>query len=412
MCDLQSRDDSASGFLTVEGVRVKRKLILAGLAAGAIAVSGLAAGTTGASAMPAQGRVTTHVVRACAPVTKVGQVACDALVLTDADGQMIRGASPLVGSFTPADFQKAYNIEGLKSHGATVAIVDAYGYSTLEADLKVYRSTYDLPPCTVANGCLTILDERGGHDYPPDNAGWDLEQALDVDMVSAACPDCKILVVQGKAPNLKSLGHAVDTAAKTKGVVAISNSYGGGNSQNNPYYNHPGVAVVASTGDSGYQGGQYPASDTHVIAVGGTSLFKDASKRGFHESAWSGAGSGCARRNPAPNYQRLADTSCKTDAIADVSAAADPANGGASIYYAGRFQSVGGTSEASPLIGGVFGLSGNTAGYPGKYLYRDPKDLYDVTTGSNGSCGPPLCTSGKGWDGPTGLGTPNGIGAF
>jgi subtilase family serine protease len=400
------------GFLTVEGVRVNRKLIFAGLAAGALAVSGFAAGTTGASAVPGHAKVTTHAVHVCAPATKVGQMACHAMALANASGHIIGGASPLAGSFTPADFQKAYNIGGLKSHGATVAIIDAFGYSTLEADLKVYRSTFGLPPCTVKSGCLTIMDERGGHNYPPDNAGWDLEQALDVDMVSAGCPDCKILVVQGKAPNLKSLGHAVNTAAKTKGVVSISNSYGGGNTQNNPYYNHPGIAVVASTGDGGYLGGQYPASDTHVIAVGGTSLFKDASKRGFHESAWAGAGSGCARRNPAPNYQHLADTSCKTDAIADVSAASDPSNGGASVYYNGRFLSVGGTSEATPLIGAIFALSGNVAGYPGKYLYNDPKELYDVTTGSNGSCGPPLCDAGKGWDGPTGLGSPNGVGAF
>src|SRR4029079_13564402 len=185
------------------------------------------------------------------------------------------------------------------------AIIDAFGYSNLEADLKVYRSTYGLPPCTTKNGCLTILDERGGTNYPPDDTGWDLEQALDVDMVSAVCPDCKIVVVQGKAPNLKSLGPAVNTAAKVKGVVAISNSYGGGDNNNKPYYNHPGIAVVASTGDAGYTGGgDYPSSDSHVVAVGGTSVFPDSSRRGFHESAWSGAGSACARRNPQPNYQK------------------------------------------------------------------------------------------------------------
>ncbi len=392
---------------------MNRKLIFAGVAAGALAVSGFAVGTTGASAVPTHDQVATHAVRACAPVTKPGQMACDALVLATASGKMVQSNAPLPAAFTPADFQKAYNLKGLKSGGATVAIIDAFGYSTLEADLKVYRSTYGLPPCTVKSGCLTILDERGGHNYPPDDAGWDLEQALDVDMVSAACPDCKIVVVQGKAPNLKSLGHAVNTAAKIKGVVAISNSYGGGDSNNKPYYNHPGIAVVASTGDAGFTGGgHFPSSDSHVIAVGGTSVVPDGSQRGFHESAWSGAGSACARRNPQPNYQKGV-TSCKNvDGAADVSAAANPGAGGASIYYNGHFQQVGGTSESSPLIGAVYALSGNTAGYPGKYLYRSVKDLYDITEGSNGSCGAPLCDAGKGWDGPTGLGTPNGIGAF
>ncbi len=391
---------------------MNRKLIFAGLAAGAVAVSGFAAGTGGASAMPSHDKTGTHAVHVCAPATKVGQLACDALALAGPNGKIIRSAKPLAGSFTPADFQKAYNIEGLKSGGATVAIVDAYGYSGLEADLKVYRSTYGLPPCTVKSGCLTILDQKGGHDYPPDNSGWDLEQALDVDMVSAACPDCKILVVQGNKPHRVSLAIAVGTAAKQKGVVAISNSYSGQQGPNTRAYNQPGIAVVASSGDAGYQGGHVPASYTHVIAVGGTSLFKDASKRGFHESAWAGAGSGCAVANHQPRYQQKADTSCKTDAVADVSAASDPSNGGASIYFQGHFTSVGGTSEASPLIGGIFGLSGRTAGYAGKYLYANPKDLFDVTTGTNGSCGPPLCTAGTGWDGPTGLGSPNGIGAF
>jgi subtilase family serine protease len=391
---------------------VNRKFIFAGLVAGALAVSAFAAGTTGASASPTHDQIGTNAVRVCAKATKVGQMACDALALADSNGRIIQSAKPLAGSFTPADFQKAYNIGGLKSGGRTVAIVDAYGYSGLEADLKVYRSTYGLPPCTVKSGCLTILDQKGGHDYPPDNGGWDLEQALDVDMVSAACPDCKIVVVQGNKPRRVSLAIAVNTAAHQKGVVAISNSYSGQQGPNTRGYNQPGIAIVASSGDSGFQGGHVPASYTHVIAVGGTSLFKDSSKRGFHESAWSGAGSGCAVDNHQPGYQQSAHTTCKTDAVADLSAASDPNNGGASVYYAGHFAAVGGTSEASPLVGGIFGLSGRTSGYPGKYLYANPGKLFDVTTGSNGSCGPPLCTAGKGWDGPTGLGSPNGIGAF
>ena len=121
------------------------------------------------------------------------------MVMTGANGKVHGSAKPLA-AFTPADIQKAYNLKGLKSGGATVAIVDGYGYSGLEADLKMFRSTYNLPACTVSNGCLTIIDEHGGHNYPPDNSGWDPEQALDVDMVSSACPDCKILMVQAISP--------------------------------------------------------------------------------------------------------------------------------------------------------------------------------------------------------------------
>ena len=391
---------------------MNRRLIYTGLAAGALAVSQLAAGLSGASAMPGHDSVGSHAVHVCTTHPKAGQMACQALAMADADGTIIRSDSPLPTAFTPADIQAAYKLTGLKSNGRTVAVIDAYGYSTLQADLKVFRSTYGLAPCTIKNGCLTIEDERGGQNLPPDNAGWDLEQALDVDMVSSACPDCKILVVQGKAPNLKSLGHAVNTAAKTNGVVAISNSYGGGNGHNRSYYDHPGIAVTASTGDSGFQGGLYPSSDTNVIAVGGTSVFKDSSHRGFHESAWAGAGSGCSRVNPQPKWQQQVNTTCTTDAAADVSGAADPNNGGLNIYYNGHFVQVGGTSESSPLIAAVYALSGNTAGYPGKYPYANPGKLYDITTGSNGSCGAPLCTAGKGWDGPTGIGTPHGVAGF
>ncbi len=295
-----------------------------------------------------------------------------------------------------------------------MAIVDAYGYPTLEADLNAYRDFYKLPKCTTGNGCLQILDQRGGHTPPPTNASWDLEQALDLDMVSAACPDCNIVIVQSDNNAFKNLGAAVNQAAKTKGVVSISNSYGadGFDGKDKPAFDHPGIAITASTGDHGYQDASSPASYSTVIAVGGTSVVPDGSARGYSESAWSGAGSGCSDKNKAPKYQDTKATKCKGDAMADVSGPANPGAGGLSIYYAGHFTTVGGTSESSPMIAAIFALSGKTKGYPGANLWKNPNKLYDVTSGSNGSCGAPLCTAGKGWDGPTGLGTPNGVGAF
>jgi subtilase family serine protease len=98
--------------------------------------------------------------------------------------------------------------------------------------------------------------------------------------------------------------------------------------------------------------------------------------------------------------------------MADVSGPANPGAGGLSIYFQGHFTTVGGTSESTPMIAAIFALSGKTKGYPGQYIWQNPKQLYDIKSGSNGSCGAPLCTAGKGWDGPTGLGTPNGAGAF
>lgn len=392
---------------------MNRKLIVSGLAAGALAVSGLAATLPGASASPVQSAAPSGATRVCSAHPAPGYASCLAMAVTGASGAMLQSSTQIAAALTPADIQQAYNLKGLTSHGRTVAIVDAFAYPTLEADLAVFRKTNGLSACTTKSGCLTVINQRGGSKPPSTvDSGWDLEQALDLDMVSAACPDCKILMVQSDTNSFKNLGAAVSQAAKTKGVVSISNSYGGGNGPNRADYNHRGIAITASTGDSGFQGGSSPASDTHVIAVGGTSVFKDSSKRGFNEKAWSGAGSGCSATNPMPNYQKQVNTTCKTDATADVSGPADPGNGGLSVYYNGRFIQVGGTSESSPMIAAVYALSGMVKGYPGKYPYKNSKHLYDVTSGSNGSCGAPLCTAGAGWDGPTGLGTPNGARAF
>ncbi len=370
--------------------------------------------------MPAHANVGTHAVRVCATHVKPGHASCFAMAVTAANGKLASSAKPMQSAFTPTDIQSAYGLTGLKSNGRTVAIVDAYGYPGLASDLAKFRSTFGLPACTTSGGssaCLRIVGQAGG--TPPagndGGNGWDVEQALDVDAVSAACPDCRILVVEGNAATFADLEQAENTAAATSGVVAISNSYGGGNSGNNAAYNHKGIAITASTGDNGFNGGQYPASDTHVVAVGGTSVTRSA---GYPETAWSGAGSGCGT-NPQPRWQQSVGTTCHTHAQADVSAAADPNLGGLDIYCASLsfdgcsgFLQVGGTSESSPIIAAVYALSGNTARYPAKYPYKDRADLNDVTSGSNGGCGVPLCQARRGWDGPTGLGTPNGVAAF
>jgi subtilase family serine protease len=395
---------------------LNRKFIYSGLAAGALAIGALSAIQPGASAMPAHSAAQT--VHACSMHVTPNRATCFAVAVASASGKVSVNSKPLAAAYTPADIQKAYTLTGLQSGGRTVAIVDAFGYPGLESDLATYRSNYGLPACTKANGCLKILGQTGGNPPANSNPGWDLEQALDVDAVSAACPDCKIVVVESNDNQWSNLMAAVNTAAKQSGVVAISNSYGGGQFPNQPAYNHPGIAVVASSGDSGFDGGQYPAEDSNVVGVGGTSVFKDSSQRGFHENVWPGAGSGCGS-NAKPTWQNGADTHCSTKAVSDISAAADPNNGGLSIYCGtvsgcGGWAQVGGTSEASPIIGAVFALSGKTKGYPAKFLYKAKKAQYrfDVTSGSNGSCGVPVCTARAGWDGPTGMGTPNGVKSF
>lgn len=163
----------------------------------------------------------------------------------------------------PAQIQSAYKVSGLHANGRTVAIVDAFNDPKAEADLAVYRRTYGLPACTTANGCLRKVNQNGAASpLPATDYGWALEISLDLDAVSAACPDCHILLVEANSATTDDLMRGVDTAVRL-GAVAVSNSYGAAEDSSilaaDAHLNHPGVAITASSGDSGY-GVSWPAS--------------------------------------------------------------------------------------------------------------------------------------------------------
>jgi len=396
---------------------MKKSLIASIAGAGALVLASLTGGIQTADASPSA-HANLHAQRVCAANPQAGHATCFAKVLVNSKGAIPNATAPLGTALSPSQVRSAYNLNGTSGAGRTVAIVDAYGYTNLERDLTTYRSYYGLPSCTTANGCLRIMDQNGGTSYPRVDVGWSQEQALDVDAVSATCPDCKILVVQAKSASFADLGAAVNRAASTPGVVAISNSYGGSDASDGTYgtyYNHPGKAVTASTGDNGYKGGSYPASSSYVTAVGGTTLQMSGTTR-VSETVWSGAGSGCSSYN-APVAPPSFDTGCAKRAMADVSAAADPNTGGLSVYAptsrnASTWSQYGGTSESAPIIASVYALAGG--GYSNATPYTAPAgSLNDITSGSNGTCSPTQwCNARTGWDGPTGLGTPNGTGAF
>ncbi len=349
-------------------------------------------------------------------------MACFALLRTDVLGR--RGVTPNVtpDGFGPSDLHSAYALPDAGGSGATVAIVDAQDNPNAEADLAIYREQYGLPACTTANGCFKKVDQRGGTDYPAPDAGWAGEIALDLDMVSAACPACHIVLVEADSAYLDDLGTAVNQAV-AEGAKYVSNSYGGDEDASQldadtQYFKHPGVAITASSGDEGY-GAQYPAASQYVTSVGGTALVKDSSTRGWSESVWNNSygapGSGCSAYDPKPAVQT--DTGCDMRTIADVSAVADPETGVAvyNSYQASGWAVYGGTSASSPLIAGVYALAGEpgSSDYPNSYPYGTKTALNDVTEGNDGSCDDEyLCTAGAGYDGPTGLGTPAGITAF
>ncbi|MFG2824888.1 peptidase S8 [Kitasatospora sp. NPDC048365] len=406
-----------------------RRTALAVTGAAALALSAFAtAAPAGAAADPqVYSKDGTSWVRACDTLAHGDTMACHALRVTSAVEHVdALGVTPsaVPSGYGPGDLLSAYKLPANGGAGTTVAIVDAYNDPNAESDMAVYRSQYGLPACTKASGCFRQVNQTGGSSLPANNTGWAGEISLDLDMVSAIAPNAKIVLVEASSATMANLGTSVNTAVGL-GARFVSNSYGGGESSadtsyDSSYFNHPGVAITVSSGDSAY-GAEYPAASRYVTAVGGTALKRSSSTaRGWTESVWltnstEGTGSGCSKYDAKPTWQK--DTGCAKRTVADVSAVADPATGVA-VYqtYGGSGWAVyGGTSASAPIIAGVYALGGtpSSGSAPASFPYAHTTALFDVTTGSNGSCSPAyLCKAGAGYDGPTGLGTPNGTAAF
>jgi hypothetical protein len=431
------------------------------LASAALAV-GVGASASAASASVAPEYRVEHVCGASSP----GAAACTALRLVsssltsaelqaNAARQVAAGAdparenkNPFPGYLTPQDLHAAYSLpdETAASATQTIAVVDAYDDPTAEADLKVYDEQFGLPACTSANGCLRKVNEEGqSSPLPPKSGEWAGEISIDVQMAHAVCQGCRVLLVEAKSPELTDLGAGVN-AAVALGASEISNSYTAPEESsiasfyaelNASYYDHPGVVVTAAAGDCGYLneacGGEagaanFPADSPEVVGVGGTSLTEE--KEVWNSTVWDEGGSGCSEIFAAPAWQSavpdFADTGCGAErSVADVAAIGNP-NTGVDVYDStpeGTGQPTGwtvfgGTSVASPIVAAEWGLAGGSHGVavPAATLYShlgDASDLYDVVSGSNGSCGVAIsCQAAVGYDGPTGVGSPIGLGAF
>jgi hypothetical protein len=305
--------------------------------------------------------------------------------------------------------------------------------------------------------------------------GWALEIATDVEVAHAVCQDCHIVLVEASSPQYLALEAAEDTAA-LHGQEISNSWGGPEDGADSSAFDHPGIVVTAASGDDGYmnwdqyasreesdspyfEGADYPASSPHVISVGGTHLSLDAKGAWAGESAWDSegaGGSGCSGALPAPEWQRhvagWAQVGCgQRRASADISADADPATGvdvydsipdpyeeaGKKLTTIPHWTPIGGTSVASPIIASMAALAGGAHGvaYPAQTLYSHLGStlLHDVTAGGDGQCdaeylncggsisplspldcgpGAWICNAHGGYDGPTGVGTPNGIGAF
>jgi subtilase family serine protease len=411
------------------------------IAAGAGLTAALGTLTAAVPGVALAGTVPTAKTRAACPVARPGHFRCLTLygpqtAVNRAIAEKAAGRRVPLRSTTPkgwgaTSIEAAYKLPITKGAGQTIGIVDAFSTPHLASDLGVYRKEYGLPPCTTASGCLRIVNQEGKPSpLPrPDPLGWGVEETADVSMVSAACPRCKIIVVEGKTESFGDLAAAENTAVRL-GANVISNSYGyrefGFTQTYAKDYNHPGHVIVASSGDYGFTAASFPANLATVTAAGGTRLSRAKNARGWTESVWNNnlgaSGSGCSAYVAKPAWQH--DVDCPGRTVSDVAAVATNIplyDSSVSEKLGGPWLTVAGTSLSSPLIAGVYGLAGNAATVKPGYEYAHTSALFDVTKGNNdwfdeshgAVCGYDyLCVAKKGYDAPTGLGTPNGDGAF
>jgi streptogramin lyase len=370
----------------------------------------------------------------------------------DATGADLEGSGQK-GGLDPKDLREAFDLPETGGSSQTVAIVDAYNDPYAESDLKEYRKEYKVyfkgteTECTEKNGCFKKIDVAGETEeeakehskaFPENNKGWSGEISLDLDMVSAACPECHILLVEANGEGIANLGPAEEEAV-TKKPTEISNSYGhveySEETLKDKYFDHPGIPIFASAGDNLYNGCQgqlgagicYPAASQYVISVGGVKLTKKGENwTAPAEEVWNepsreaGTGSGCSKYEPKPPGQKelpAKDSYCEHRLDNDVSAdaAVESAVSVRDSYYTGGWENFGGTSASSPFVAGVEAHATSATRLLGAdAFYKKASMLSDVTKGNNGTCTPPtedeyFCTAETGYDGPTGEGTPDKV---
>jgi hypothetical protein len=480
---LQRRLAARSEILMNKDVARMKRMIQAGIASATafalIACGGYASVPPQSSSASSNGQVLSetlaaaitngYVVSTC-PTPSPGQVACQGYFFTSTGLQAMRSSASSLRkgmatdpSTLPQTLQNVLSAYGLTSlsasggQGRTVAIVEVGDDPYIESDLQVYRSYYGFPVCTVANGCLRKVNENGGSTLPAANTSWYSEYIDDVDAVAGICPNCSILIVEASTIAMSDVAVAENTAAGM-GVTSIVNSYAApevGMQQYASAYNHPGIAIIAASGNNDWStGAQVPASYSTVIAVGGTTLTAASNARGWIDAVYPWGNGGCSTITPKPAWQH--DTGCAMRTTADVafdSGWTPPEYGhfgpDQPTFENGAWTTGGGTSYSTAAIAAIYGLTGTPVNNAST-LYANATQLYDVTSGSvlgqtdgSGGCLPPVpgptpgqvinqsiftrnalskrqtldlpgyfCMGEAGYNAPTGNGTPNGPGAF
>ncbi len=384
-----------------------------------------------ASAGPAAARVTLRPVRASSATTAGPSPRAGAF-----QSAMARAAS-LGAPLTPSQLHTAYGLPRTGARGQTIAILNAYDDPYVEHDLNAFLAHYHLPACTLASGCLRQVNEQGAATPlpPADPTGGQFitEAAVGAETARATCQSCKILLVEAASADRADLSAAADAAAAdgaTVAFTALSMTESSTDSDYSASFLHPHTAYVAAAGDApnggtyGYAGlPNYPAVLPGVLAVGGTTLSVHADGSYGSEQAWTGTYSGCSLFKTAAPWQRAdaAHVGCGAfRANADLATLSEP---GVYVYVTGSGDPGGpwfssdGTSVAAPIVAGMIGLAGSLGAQESEVVYRrsqtEPSVFHDIVAGSNSlNCKLPICAAGRGYDGPTGLGSPYGLGAF
>ena len=441
------RRECAGGETTRVEHPVKKALaicVAVGVAVGACdatapgSASGSASASASATGAPLAGSSGRSLHARCS--APGGASAGDAAGATSCSGFAIEDLEGGQTGWGADDLASAYNIPTTLPSSATIAIL-AGGYDpALESDLQVYRGRFGLPACTVENDCLRIVTSTGSKAFGSTGTRYEdvPESSLEVQVASAGCPHCKLLVVvatddSSRTPTLPELAAAA-VEAVALGATAMVTSYGASELDANgaswaaPYEKlfatAPQVPLFAAAGDGGYLDGRAPGSGVRVpaafpevVAVGGTALTQvpaDVSPRRWTEAPLPTASSGCSASFAKPSWQT--DSGCPTRMTNDLAASAD----GALVYFTAvdpggddqpGWHTEGGTGEAAALAAGIFAAAGRAYNGGPAFSYRNASYFNDITGGSNGSCGGSgayQCSGEVGYDGPTGNGSPNG----
>ncbi len=346
------------------------------------------------------------------------------------------------GGDLPQSVAHAYGYDQLSSagfsgQGMTINLIEIDGLP--KTDVASYGQ------CVGYHGKITVTNVDG----EPDQPGG--ESALDVEMIQGLASYANISDYQTADPGrgvVDALQQIVDDNAKNNGSGSIvSISLGGPENADSLadlkamdqlftlLTEKEHMTVFVASGDCaaftdqiyGSLSVSFPASDSNVIAVGGTVLQTDPQGNRIDETVWSdglnpikcnnawGSGGGNSTFFPKPSFQTGAgvnnDASRGFRQLPDVSAVAY----NLPVYFDGQWQPVGGTSAAAPIwatgmalvnqamikkYGGFF--YGPTIIYDIANHAGDAIPYYDVTEGNNLAF-----NATPGWDFASGFGTPN-----